>query len=318
MSPTPPKLSGGANYGTTYGAGVPSPDSYTDAKWYHYKVEVYTAAKTVSYTITTGSTVIGSGSYTITDNTVNMNIQGIEVELGRASSYAYIDNIHVYDASQLKYTFTRPGTLTVTSSYIGYPSATATYSADFIGTRIGTTGWSTLGCNYALRLSGNGLEAAYIVDAGNSTDESAKLLVVNSVPASTGLLLQGTAGTYRLPIETTPDPLETTNKLTAVTAKSGYTATDATYVLAKKSNGVGFYQCSAGVKVPVGKAYLTLGNNARPFIGFDETTGIILIDESRFMVHGESGTAYDLQGRRIGQPMQRGLYIVDGKKYFKK
>jgi hypothetical protein len=140
---------------------------------------------------------------------------------------------------------------------------------------------------------------------------------VTSVPAATGLLLKGDARTYRLSLEQSPEPLEVTNLLKAVTATDGYTAVDATYVLAKKSNGVGFYQCSAGVKVPVGKAYLTLGNNARPFIGFDETTGIILIDESRFMVHGESGTAYDLQGRRIGQPMQRGLYIVDGKKYFK-
>ena len=293
----------------------------SNSTWYHFTLTVDVTAQTVKYSISPkgGTTVTASGTYTLPEDE-SAECDGIYIRNGRnnyAPGGAGVDNIHVYDASQLKYTFTRPGTLTVTSSYIGYPSATATYSADFIGTKISAAGWTTLGCKYPLAFSDTGLDAAYIVDAGNSTDESAKLLVVNSVPASTGLLLQGTAGTYRLPIETSPDPLETTNKLTAVTAKSGYTATDATYVLAKKSNGVGFYQCSAGVKVPVGKAYLTLGNNARPFFGFDETTGIILIDESRFMVHGESGTAYDLQGRRIGQPMQRGLYIVDGKKYFK-
>lgn len=284
--------------------------------WIHYQIIVNTIARTAQYTLTQGSAIIASGSFSLPEGT-SSEVYGLFILDGRGIGDSKFDNISIYKTDELKYTFAEPGTLTVTTRYAGCLANEATYAADFIGTKISAAGWTTLGCKYPLAFSDTGLDAAYIVDAGNSTDESAKLLVVNSVPASTGLLLQGTAGTYRLPIETTPDPLETTNKLTAVTAKSGYTATDATYVLAKKSNGVGFYQCSAGVKVPVGKAYLTLGNNARPFIGFDETTGIILIDESRFMVQGESGTAYDLQGRRIGQPMQRGLYIVDGKKYFK-
>ena len=51
--------------------------------------------------------------------------------------------------------------------------------------------------------------------------------------------------------------------------------------------------------------------------GDGETTGIISVSGSGFMVNGFDG-CYDLQGRRIeGQPTQKGVYIVNGKKVIK-
>ena len=51
--------------------------------------------------------------------------------------------------------------------------------------------------------------------------------------------------------------------------------------------------------------------------GDGETTGIISVSGSGLTVNGSDG-CYDLQGRRIeGQPTQKGVYIVNGKKVFK-
>lgn len=57
--------------------------------------------------------------------------------------------------------------------------------------------------------------------------------------------------------------------------------------------------------------------SARAFnidFGDGEATGIISVSGSGLMVNGSDG-CYDLQGRRIeGQPTQKGVYIVNGKK----
>jgi len=51
--------------------------------------------------------------------------------------------------------------------------------------------------------------------------------------------------------------------------------------------------------------------------GDGETTGIISVSGSGLTVNGSDG-CYDLQGRRIeGQPTQKGVYIVNGKKVIK-
>lgn len=60
--------------------------------------------------------------------------------------------------------------------------------------------------------------------------------------------------------------------------------------------------------------------SARAFnidFGDGETTGIISVSGSGLTVNGSDG-CYDLQGRRIeGQPTQKGVYIVNGKKVIK-
>lgn len=90
------------------------------------------------------------------------------------------------------------------------------------------------------------------------------------------------------------------------------------YVLNKTTeNGVGFYKLSSGGTIGAGKAYLTYDGSAgvRAFFPFEDTTGISSLT-TKSSPKGE-GSVYDLQGRRISQPT-KGLYIVNGKKYYKK
>ena len=82
--------------------------------------------RTVTYIISSGEEVIGTGTYTVGDD-VSLNVQGMEVELGRALSYAYFDNISIYATDKYTYDFTEYGTLTVTSTYEGCTPSTATY-----------------------------------------------------------------------------------------------------------------------------------------------------------------------------------------------
>ena len=121
------KLTGGANYGTTYTvAGDNQQFAFTDATWYHYKVAVDGSTNKLTYTISDGSTIVGTGSYSITNS--NAKIQGVEIGLGRANSYAQIDNIQIYYTKDFSsYTFTEPGTLTLKASASGYKSKTETF-----------------------------------------------------------------------------------------------------------------------------------------------------------------------------------------------
>ncbi len=128
------KLSGGANYGTTYTVeGSGTSYSFTDNAWYHYIIQVNKTTGEITYTIKSGTNVIGTGNYTISDSSVNMDVQGIFVGLGRSYSYAGIDNIVVKAYTNLStYTFTEPGTLTVTANVNGssYSSSTKTFTVE--------------------------------------------------------------------------------------------------------------------------------------------------------------------------------------------
>ena len=122
------RVSGGANYGRVYTVdGDAQAFTLTDAAWYHYAIDVDCVNRTVSYVISQDGTEIGNGSYAVGDN-VDMRIQGFFVQLGRANSYAYLDNINIYRTDVSSFTFTEPGTLTVTASYPGCKPATAVYT----------------------------------------------------------------------------------------------------------------------------------------------------------------------------------------------
>ena len=86
------------------------------------------------------------------------------------------------------------------------------------------------------------------------------------------------------------------------------------YVLnAIAGKGAGFYKLKTEGTIGANKAYLTYdGVGAPEYFGFGETTS--LSEELRAKSE-EFATApvYDLQGRRISQPV-KGLYIVNGKK----
>lgn len=173
-------------------------------------------------------------------------------------------------------------------------------------------GWASFSSARDLALPEDGLKG-YIVTAVSST--SATLQEVTQIPANTGVLLQGTGGTtYHL--ENAEDVLviQVANLLQAALEETDAPAN--AFVLASKSDAIGFYPVQEGVKIPAQKAYLVVsgGSSARmlSIIGNDNTTGITLQSEV-----AAPAAVYTLQGVRVAHP-QKGAYIKNGKLYIAK
>ena len=104
-----------------------------NSKWYHFMLDVDMVEKVVNYTICQkGSTEpVATGTYNLPQGE-SAECDGIFVRNGR---YQYepggagIDNISIYRTDGATFAFPTTGTLTVTTSYPGCQSATASYSA---------------------------------------------------------------------------------------------------------------------------------------------------------------------------------------------
>ena len=96
----------------------------------------------------------------------------------------------------------------------------------------------------------------------------------------------------------------------ALAQEDGYTY----YVLSKKSDNFGFFKLTPTTLLGANKAFLKVGANAaREFYGFDmDVTGVTNTKQTNFT--NANSQYYDLQGRKVVKP-EKGLYIVDGKKY---
>ena len=159
---------------------------------------------------------------------------------------------------------------------------------------------------------------AYIASGYDYDSGSVLLTRVYKVPAGTGLMLMGEAGTYEVPhMETNYTYV---NMLKGVTAtqtleqtSDGYT----NYILMNGADGVLFYKVKAeGGSIAANRAYLqipTRSANASKldFILDDETaTGI---SNHQREAAASDGRCYNLNGQRVSAP-KKGLYIVNGKK----
>ena len=140
------------------------------------------------------------------------------------------------------------------------------------------------------------------------TESKVTFTQVTKVPAGEGVLLEGAANTYTVPVIESAEPIENdlVGVLTATEVNAGC------FVLLNQNNKVGFYKTTKTFTVSAHTAYLpALANSTRDFIWFgeDNTTGI------EQMVNGKSvnGKYYNLQGQRVNKA-QKGLYIVNGKK----
>lgn len=184
---------------------------------------------------------------------------------------------------------------------------------------IGSTGWATFSCSQPLDFSSaiSGLTAYQVTDVAGSTVKVAP--VTSVVPAYTGLLLEGAANTYTIPVASTAGEALSENKLVAgtgatVSAEEGKTK----YVLGKNGSNAVFQRINANAAVvPAGKAYLLINSViSAPMLDFNfdgNTTAIETIKKAS----GEGAVYYNLNGQRIAQPT-KGLYIVNGRKYIVK
>jgi hypothetical protein len=147
------------------------------------------------------------------------------------------------------------------------------------------------------------------------TESALKLSEVTSkVPANTGLLLKGTAGTcYTIPLADS-GTAPAGNLLKAGTGANVYPESGKTkYALSVAGGEACFKKITAPRAIPVGKAYLQFNETiaAHEFLGLDgDATGIDKANSQKLTANSQY---FDLQGRKVAQPT-KGLYIVNGHK----
>ena len=163
------------------------------------------------------------------------------------------------------------------------------------------------------------------VDAnGNSIYTITLTEVENVIPANTGVILRGKEGEYIF--NSTEDVAAVKkNLLVGYAGSAQYEVVvkpaDATnYVLTVKNEKAGFFRKDGHFKVYNNKAYLKVptpanASSARSLVirfGADDATGILKTES----VEQETENCFDLSGRRV-QKVQKGIYIVNGKKVVK-
>lgn len=177
--------------------------------------------------------------------------------------------------------------------------------------------FATYCSEYALDFSGvSGLTAYTATVSDNTVSFNA---VDDDVPANTGVLVKGTsATTYYVPVVASSSTDVSGNALVGVTAETKIgkkTDDNFNYVLKNVSDVVGFYQVNnENYKVRANSAYLAISYDAasagaKLFIGLDGETAVEAVAAEEL----PTGTAYNLQGQRVGNDY-KGVVIVNGKK----
>lgn len=132
---------------------------------------------------------------------------------------------------------------------------------------------------------------------------------VYEAPEKTPLVIEANEGTYKLEEADTEVNRITDNLL--LPANGDVCGDGSTIYSLANISGVGFYKVKAGLKIPLGKAYLVISDtNAKeymPFIG--ETSGV----HPCSLYEKNDNVMYNIQGVRISKPV-KGVYIRNGKK----
>jgi len=183
--------------------------------------------------------------------------------------------------------------------------------------KIDNNGYTTFASAWPLDLANlpAGLKAYKAAVSGDRVNFTE---INQSVPANTGMLLEGTADeTYSIPVAESGTALEDNDFLVnnvggTFTAENGYTY----FGLIKDSAPLTFGVFEPGtVAIPSSKAYLKVANaSARQLtcVFGDESLGIEEM-VSNGMNHS-ANEVYNLSGQIVSKP-SKGLYIVNGKKY---
>lgn len=195
-----------------------------------------------------------------------------------------------------------------------YKPADCSYNCTVtLSTTVTTLGYASFSWPKALDFTNSGLTAFIVTSCSNS---SMRLEPVTKVPANTGLILKGVAGSENIySLETTEDEeLDdvSENMLTSNAAGTYTVETNNVYVLSNLDNGqAGFYRAEEGIHVGKYKSFLVLSttfqSNALAF--YEGTTGIDATKKDQMTIRD----VYDLQGRRVSCP-DKGIYVINGRK----
>lgn len=212
--------------------------------------------------------------------------------------------------------FIRNQNLAISATSSSFPSDESYTVTGYVSTTVTTLGYASFSWPKALDFTNSGL-TAYI--ATSNTSNSLHLESVTKVPANTGLILKGTAGSENTyPLETTNDESlddVSENMLTSNTTGVYEVTTNNVYVLSNLDDGrPGFYLAGQGIHVGQYKSYLVLSENpARKGLSFDEAEGTVTEMVAPYQKPTTCNDYVDLQGRRVKNP-EKGVYVVNGKK----
>jgi len=195
-------------------------------------------------------------------------------------------------------------------------SVTFAYAGETASLTVSSVGMATYCSADALDFSDVKGIRAYVAAGFNPDNGRLLLMHVNEVPAGTGLVIKGTAGTYSIPVK--PTRFYYLNLLKpvfeAMTVPETESDGSVNYVLADGEDGLLFYR-SDNAKLSANRAYLQLpaaAAGARQYIEWEEAGEATAISSVRSSSQ-QAGVYYNLQGQRVERP-SKGLYIKDGKK----
>lgn len=175
---------------------------------------------------------------------------------------------------------------------------------------IAESGYTTLVRDMALDFSSDSTLSAYIVTKVDKTAAKVILTQVQSVPASTPVILKGIPGKpYAIGTTVSPEALPATNLLAGSATTSTSLCAGEAYILVRGK----FYLNEAGT-MPAGKAYLpasVIGDSRELTMVFNsEATAVADVIVTRDKT---AGKAYNLSGQRVGS-VRKGIFVIDGHK----
>ena len=181
---------------------------------------------------------------------------------------------------------------------------------------VGETGYATAYFPFAVTIPAGVTAYTVVAAAANGVATLKKLS--GTIPAHTGVVLSGTANTP-CTFEIAADVAAVDgNMLEGMTIATEVPAETKAYILANGSEeGVGFYRLSeSGRTIAANKAYLIVDDAAEPsFLSLKLDGGLTGIEGVESA--GADAPVYDLQGRRLPQVPEKGIYIQNGKKIMK-
>ena len=238
-----------------------------------------------------------------TNNENGLSVTGWDIEL--TPNYGAVQRSHVDGAT---YTFEVPSCkkLNINAVTVEKPQVT-----------IGQRGAASFSSTQPLDFTDQPLEA-YIVTAKSGGSFIKKQ--VYTVPAETGLVVEGAEGVHKIPVADASASFDnTTNNLLKSTATTAFTVPDdgnAYYGLfySYATERVGFQKKEANFTFGIGKSYLLLSSEQMAKEGLNE----IFFDEATAIqgVYNDAwtdGKAYNLNGQRVDMNY-KGVMIVNGKK----
>ena len=194
-----------------------------------------------------------------------------------------------------------------------YPYKIVFYTTDVQAT-ITAAGYASFSNAGAVTIP-TGVEA-YYMSAAAGTNATLTKIEEGVIPANTGVILKGDAGTYSFAGTTTTTTYD--NKLVAnLTTLGTYSyETAGYYILAAGPSfkeSTGYTAGTPSTFLAAGKAFLPKANvdgGAHELsLDFGDVTAIKAVEAKKV----ENGVFYNLAGQKVAQPI-KGLYIVNGKK----